>query len=402
MTDYLTRRLPGIGGSIKQDAEDFQVEELPLYLPCGHGDHLYLLLEKTGLTTLEMLRLLARATGIKEREIGYAGLKDARAITRQYVSLPRLAPEQAARLAIPGVKVLSAVRHGNKLRPGHLAGNRFRIRIREVARDAGQAARDILHLLETLGVPNWFGEQRYGALGNSHLIGKSLLQGDYRQAASHLIGDPSAISNPRWQEAARRFQAGELAEALAILPERFHDERSLLRQLLSGRSHRQALLELPRNKLRLYLSAYQSSLFDRLVAMRLADPGQLWPGDLAMKHDNGACFSVTDAAAEQPRADRFEISPTAPLYGHKVKLASGAAGILETALLDQESLSLADFKLSAGLSMAGERRAIRVPLRQARVEPAGGDLILDFALPRGSFATSVLREVMKTPVAAGS
>lgn len=400
MTDYLTRQLPGIGGSIKQDAEDFLVEELPLYQPSGHGDHLYLLLEKTGLTTLELLRLLARETGIKERDIGYAGLKDARAITRQFVSLPKLTPEQAARLAIPGVKVLSAVRHGNKLRPGHLAGNRFRIRIRAVAKNAAAAARDTLQVLETHGVPNWFGEQRYGALGTSHLIGRSLLQGDYRQAASRLIGDPELISNPRWQEAARRFQAGELAAALEVFPERFRDERGLIRKLLAGRTYRQAILDLPRTKLRLYLSACQSHLFDRLVAMRLADPGQLWPGDLAMKHENGACFSVTDAAVEQPRADRLEISPTAPLYGHKVKLASGAAGILESALLDQESLSLADFKLSGGLAMAGERRPIRVPLQQPRVESDGKDLILAFALPRGSFATSVLREVMKPQVVA--
>jgi tRNA pseudouridine13 synthase len=130
--------------------------------------------------------------------------------------------------------------------------------------------------------------------------------------------------------------------------------------------------------------------------MRLASLEQLWHGDLAMKHDNGACFKVPDPAVEQPRAERLEISPTAPLYGHKVKLATGQAGILEESLLDKESLRLTDFKLSAGLAMAGERRPIRVPLQDVATEAQGADLILAFTLPRGSFATSVLREVMKT------
>jgi len=395
MTDYLTRLLPGTGGAIKQSPEDFLVEELPLYRPSGSGEHLYLHVEKTGLTTHDLMRQLARACHIGERDIGYAGLKDANATTRQYLSLPKLAPELIARLNIPGVDILSSSYHGNKLRLGHLAGNRFSIRIRNVAEDAEDKARDILHVLETLGVPNLFGEQRYGALGNSHLIGKALLQMDYQLAAALIIGHPDLISNRRWREAARFYQAGELAAALNIFPGRFRDERRLIQQLLDGKSHRQAVLDLPRNKLRLYLSALQSSLFDRLVAMRLDCLELLWPGDLAMKHDNGACFSVIDPTAEQPRADRLEISPTAPLYGHKVKLATGQTGILEESLLDKEALTLADFKLAAGLAMTGERRPLRVPIQQISVTAEKQDLVVGFVLPRGSFATSVLREIIK-------
>jgi tRNA pseudouridine13 synthase len=402
MADYLTRLLPGTGGVIKQTPDDFLVEELPLYLPSGTGEHLYLLLEKSGLTTHELLQQLARRLNLREQDIGYAGLKDARATTRQYVSLPEGKQNQALELEIPGVKVLSAERHGNKLRLGHLAGNRFRIHIRGVAENAEEMALDVLQVLQTLGVPNLFGEQRYGVLGNSHLIGGALLRGDYQEVARQVVGDPGAITNQRWQEAARGYQAGDLSAALEAFPGRFRDERRLIQQLLDGKTHRQAVLDLPRHKLRLYLSAYQSCLFDRLVDMRLATLEQLWPGDLAMKHDNGACFKVTEPDIEQPRAERLEISPTAPLYGHKVKLATGQAGILEESLLEKESLSLADFKLSAGLSMAGERRPIRVPLHEVTTATDGEDLVLGFALPRGSFATSVLREVMKTDAAINS
>ncbi|RLB63652.1 MAG: pseudouridine synthase, partial [Deltaproteobacteria bacterium] len=153
---------------------------------------------------------------------------------------------------------------------------------------------------------------------------------------------------------------------------------------------------MPRKLLRLYLSAYQSSLFDRLVDMRLATLEKIWPGDLAYKHVNGACFLVTDSATEQPRADSFEISPTAPLYGYKTKLAEGQAGLLEQSLLDKEQLTLESFHLSGGLAMSGERRPLRVPIQAPGCIMDGDDILVSFALPKGSFATTVLTEVMKT------
>jgi len=395
MSEYLTSAFAGTGGSLKEGPEDFRVEEIPAYHPSGTGEHLYLEIEKSGLTTLELIARLARACGLREGDIGYAGLKDARATTRQFVSLPAGAEKTLARIDIPGVSILSVSRHSNKLRLGHLAGNRFRIRIRNVDQAALENARDSLHVLETLGVPNFFGQQRYGVLGNSQRIGSCLLRGDLAAACGEIIGDPQQIANARWQEAAQRYQAGDPAGAAAVLPGRFRDEQRLLQVLARGGDHRRAVLSLPRTRLRLYLSACQAQLFDRLVRMRLAQLERLWLGDLAFKHANGACFSVLDPAAEQPRADALEISPTAPLYGYKVRLATGQAGILEQSLLDKEKLTLADFRLGDGLSMEGERRPIRVPLQTVRVDADGGDLLLGFTLPKGSYATSVLREVMK-------
>jgi len=396
MADFLTAALPGTGGEIKESVEDFHVEEIPLYLPCGKGEHLYLTVEKRGITTHELLNRVAAACGIREREIGYAGLKDARATTRQTLSLQGVDRDRALALQIPDVSVLEAAWHGNKLRLGHLAGNRFRIRVRGVVPDALERALDILHVLQDLGVPNRFGRQRYGVLGNSQRIGLLLLRGNFPGAADEIIGDPHSISNPHWQEAATRYRAGDPAGALDAFPPRFRDERRLLEVLCASGNHRQALLGLPRAKLRLYLSACQSQLFDRLLLMRLASLEQLWLGDLAWKHDNGACFLVEDPAAEQPRADRFEISPTAPLFGYKVRLAQGQAGILEQGLLEKEKLRLADFRLGDGLSMEGERRPLRVPLSDVNAVRQGEDLMLGFSLPRGSYATSVLHEVMKT------
>ena len=152
MKDYLTGHFPGTGGTIKQTPEDFRVEEVPRYLPCGEGEHLYLEVEKRGLTTFEAVTRLAGALGVPERQVGYAGLKDARATTRQWISLAGAAPGEAAALEIEGLRILSAGLHRNKLRLGHLAGNRFRIRARGVRPGALEHARDSLHVLQSLGV----------------------------------------------------------------------------------------------------------------------------------------------------------------------------------------------------------------------------------------------------------
>jgi tRNA pseudouridine13 synthase len=396
MSNYLTGALPGTGGTIKEIPEDFLVEEIPLYAPCGDGEHLYLRVEKCGITTFDLLQRLARALGVRERDIGYAGLKDARATTRQTLSLTGVTEEQALALDLEGIRILSAARHRNKLRLGHLAGNRFTIRVRQVGAEALEQALDVLSVLQDIGVPNRFGQQRYGSLGNSHTIGGALLRGDHAAAAAQIVGDPAAISNERWRQGAEAFAAGDYDTALAALPARFRDERRMIQMLKDGRSAKEAVLALPNKLLRLYLSAYQASLFDRMVDMRLATLDRLWAGDLAFKHDNGACFLVEDPEVEQVRADRFEISPTAPLFGCKLTQARGEAGLLEAALLDKEGVQLEDFRLGAGLTMEGERRPLRVPLSAAEAHCEGDDLVLSFALPRGSYATAVLREVMKT------
>lgn len=395
MSHYLTATLPGTGGILRREPEDFMVEELPLYQPCGEGEHLYVTVEKSGITTFELLQRLARALRCPERDLGYAGLKDARAVSVQTVSIPLRRPEDVAGLDLPGVRILSARLHRNKLRLGHLAGNRFRIRIRQPEPDALARAETILGVLEDLGVPNRFGDQRYGVLGNSHRIGRAIVAGDFSAAAREIVGDPAEILHPDWQAAAAAFRAGDLDTAMVRLPRHCHPERRLLEALRSGQPPREAVLALPRKLLRLYLSASQSSLFDRLVDMRLHSLERLWPGDLAMKHVNGACFEVVDAAIEQPRADTFEISPTAPLYGCKVRLAGGQAGLLEQSLLDKERLTLESFRLPGGLTMDGERRALRVPLSEVSARLDQEDLVLSFRLPKGSFATAVLHEVMK-------
>lgn len=392
---FLTVDLPGTSGRYKEKSEDFHVEELPLYPCSGEGEHLYLRIEKEGITTRELLRQLARGLNLKERDLGYAGLKDARALTIQQISIPANRESRLERLRLRQAKILSIDRHGNKLRLGHLAGNRFTIQLRDTHPDALNRAEAILEQLEKFGVPNRFGEQRYGSLNNSHRLGKLLLKKDFDHFCSELLGDPKLIVDPLWQQASQAFRSGDIEKALVFLPNRMRDEKRLLQNLKNGQTTEQAVLSLPRPLLRLFLSAYQSRLFDQLLEHRLPHLGNLEPGDLAVKHVNGACFEVINTPTEQLRADQFEISPSAPLFGHKVILATKHPGETERQLLEQEELELKDWKIGEGLSMQGERRPLRVQLGNPQATLIAGGLKLDFSLPKGSYATSVLSEVIK-------
>lgn len=394
---YLTADLPGTGGTIKETPEDFLVAEIPLYLPCGEGEHTFAEIEKRGITTLEALRRLAKALGIAERDMGYAGMKDARGITRQTFSIPRVAPDHVLGLEVPGIKVLSASLHRNKLKLGHLRGNCFRLRVRGVTADAVPRASAVLSVLAKRGVPNYFGEQRYGTQGNSHLIGAALLRGDYRGAVDALIGDAAKVTDERWRAAIDAYRRGDLDESLRAFPGHCRTERDLLQRLVKQPNDWEKAFRAVHPRLKkLYLSAFQSFLFDRLLDGRLDGLDEVVDGDVAYKHDNGACFLVTDAAAEAVRAAAFEISPTGPLFGCKMKEPEGKVLELERQVLDMEGLSPESFNLTGGLRMDGERRPLRVPLTEPTADWDGEGLVLEFGLPRGSYATAVLREVMKT------
>lgn len=393
---YLTAAIPGIGGIFKDSAEDFAVTEIPLYPPCGSGEHVYATVEKRALTTLELLRRLARELSVAERDLGYAGMKDARGVTSQTVSIPGVTPEQVATLEIPNVKILSVARHNNKLRLGHLAGNSFRIRLRGVPVDARQRAEAALAIIGSRGLPNYFGSQRYGALGNSATIGICLLQSDPEGAVRALVGNPAEISDERWRSGVQAFHDGDPARALELLPPHCRTEKEVVKVLLRRPDGWQsALKSIHPRIINLYLSAAQSALFDRTVAARIDALDRIAPGDIACKHANGACFLVTDAAEATARAAAFEISATGPMFGRKMLLPEGKTAALEEELLAAAGLTRDTFNGSGRFRLDGERRPLRVPLQDVTVAMDDGSLLLEFMLPKGSYATSVLREIMK-------
>ncbi|RJP37161.1 MAG: tRNA pseudouridine(13) synthase TruD [Phycisphaerales bacterium] len=397
---FLTPDLPGIGGRIKAFDEDFLVEELPRYQPCGQGTHVYFTIEKRGLTTMAAVAMIAKALGRPARDIGFAGQKDAHAITRQALSLEHVDPARIERLQFARIRVLSVSRHTNKLKLGHLSGNRFAIRVRDVAAGAADRARAVLAVLAVRGVPNYFGPQRFGVRGDNGVIGAAALRGDYEEAIRNVLGRPGPFDRPPISDARRLFDAGQYEKAAALWPAGFTGMSRVCRALArTGGDFRAAWLKLDLPARKFYLSACQSEVFNRVLAARVSGLDRLLTGDVAYKHNNGACFVVEDAGLEQPRCDAFEISPTGPLPGRRLTPAQGEPGRIEQSAIEASGMSGGSFHAPDGMTLHGERRPLRVPLADPSVEPGRderGDFVeLRFTLPPGVYATSVTREVCK-------
>ncbi|GGM95159.1 tRNA pseudouridine synthase D [Thermus composti] len=328
---FLTEGLPGVGGEIRVEPQDFQVEEVPAYSPLGEGEHLFFLLEKEGLTTRQVVEFLRDQVGVPEKEIGVAGLKDKHARTRQWLSIPRKYEDALCLLEnLRGVRLLTADLHPHKLRTGHLKGNRFRILIRGA--HGRERAEAILKALQAKGVPNYYGPQRFGLGGLNPVRG-------YR-----LVKEGKGRGSP-WL---KRFLIGSLQSLL------FNDWVAL---------------------------RMERGLYERVI-----------PGDWAKKHATGGEFLVEDPK-EAERALRLEISATGPLFGKKYPEAQGEARALEDEVLARYDLKREEFR-----ARRGARRPIRIPLSEWHLEETPEGLWLAFFLPKGSYATSLLREVMKKEV----
>lgn len=328
---------PSLTGEYRQCADDFQVEEQFDFSPEGHGEHLWLWLEKRGMTTPDLARLLARAVDIPLRDVGFSGLKDRDAVTRQWFSLAlpgrEPPPDWAAGLAERGVTCLEAVRHPRKLKRGVHRANRFRLKISGEAASSA-VTRERWERLTNAGVPNYFGPQRFGPEGRN-----------------------------------------------------LHRARQLLVRGWRKRQDPQGLL----------LSAARSYLFNEVLSARVADG--TWcipqPGDVLNLDGTASRFAVREIdEALRGRAEAGDVHPTGPLWG-KGRLESDA----ETA--ERETAIVGEFaELSEGLEQAGvrhDRRTLRLRLTDASWETQGDSVWLSFALPRGAFATSVLRELFLHP-----
>lgn len=398
---HLCAELPAVRARFKARPEDFRVEELPAYEPCGSGEHAYLELEKRGLSTHEAVIRVARALGLGPRSIGIAGLKDTQAVTRQWISIQGVDDERVAALDVAGVRILRASRHKNKLRIGHLRGNRFVLRLRDIDPGAGDQVRRILDVLARRGVPNYFGEQRFGARGDTWRIGKALLLGDHAEAVAWIAGRAGPDDSGRVLRARELFDAGDYSGAAETWPGGFRPCIRICRALAkNGGNARRALFALDRDFLRFYTSAYQSWLFNALLARRLPELERVLEGDLAWLHRNGAVFLVKDLALDEPRARAFEISASGPLFGRRMTRPLGVPGALEAEVLAAEGHAEEAFARPGPLQWQGGRRALRFPLHDCRVaeghDEHGAFVELEFTLPPGCYATCVLREVTRT------
>lgn len=348
MIPLLTADLPGVGGRIKELPDDFEVEEVPAYEPSGSGDFLYLWIEKRAMGAEYFVRQIAKRLDIAPGEVGTAGLKDRHAVTRQMVSVPAAVEPRLAQLEGDGIRILQVGRHSNKLRPGHLRGNRFRIIIRDPDPKAPERIGPILARLRRDGLPNFYGPQRFGKDGDSARLGFSLLRKE----------PPPANAEGRRPKLHSAF----------------------LRKFV--------------------LSAAQSALFNSYLARRMADGlfRRVLPGDVMAKWPVGGMFVAEYVKREQERFDQRETVHAGPIFGRKTFAARAEAAEREITILREAGLTAAAFQ-GFGKLVQGTRRHNLIYLDDlgAAFEPEG--LRLSFFLPAGSYATILLQEIMKSAAA---
>jgi tRNA pseudouridine13 synthase len=312
--------------------EDFVVEEIPSYEPSGEGGHTFLWIEKRLRNSEEVARSLAREAGVPARDVGYAGRKDRFAVTRQHFSVPGLDPERAAALALPGAVVLRAARHPHKLRTGHLRGNRFWLRVHGVDAVLAASAESRATVLARVGMPNRFGDQRFGRGGANVERGVRLLAG------------------------------------------------------ASGRADRR--------EARFLVSAVQAAVFNEVLAARPLPLDQVEMGDLARRTDSGGLFLVEEPAIDNERASRFEISATGPLFGTRMERPGEAVDARERVAIERLGMPAGTLTPPRGVRLRGGRRPVRVPVSELGLEGDGDELRLEFTLPAGSYATVLLEELL--------
>ncbi len=413
---YATSDIQGTGGTLNQRNEDFLVEEIPLYEPNGQGEHLYLFIEKHGLNTLHVRKTLAKHYNVRKSDVSYAGLKDKNAITRQIFSiyLPKLKDDQPLLRALQAKEeelrftVIWGDRHANKIRLGHLKGNRFIIKIRDVQPAHVLRVSTILKKLTATGCPNFYGPQRFGFNQNNHILGLNLLQKNAKSFLDNMLGTINTKPEDNSFYARDAYENDNFADALENWPMSQRPERQALQALVEGNTPDQAVEKIEPKHRMFLATSFQSYAFNLLLAQRLKDNNwnKLIPGELAFKHDNGSLFQTTPQDLEtenapQGRVPSQEISPSGPLWGTKVPESQDQAATLETQALEVAGLTIEKLHQKNPLipHLSGDRRSLRMTLTDAKVS-AGADehgpyIETTFTLGKGCFATAILREIMK-------
>ncbi|MBT7102854.1 MAG: tRNA pseudouridine(13) synthase TruD [Planctomycetes bacterium] len=390
------------GGVIRQRWEDFKVTEMPLYTPCGAGEHLYLTIEKSNRTTIQARDHIARTLGVKRELIGFAGFKDKRAITTQTFSVPILTDRDVVSIDAPWIRVLSVSRHKNKIRTGHLAGNQFEIRIREVDKGVLESARQRIEEISVGGLPNFYGPQRFGMHGDGARVGAALLRRQISEALELLLAPREGVE----EDYRSAYEAGDIDAARRLLPPGRTTEAALLTSLKTHPGNlRAAARRIPHALRRMYYSAYQAELFNWVLMERLErskDGYWLpWAGDICQWEGQRSRFHVSMEEAgwleDQQRARDGEVSPTGPIFGKKMKLPEGEAGRIESAVLIAEGLRPGSWLSHVrGMKLDGTRRPLRIQVGEPQVawEEEEQSLLVSFSLPAGAFATVFLEQLM--------
>jgi len=408
----------GIDGRVKEDLEDFFVEEIIDLRIDGDGPYTVIRVLKKNWDTLNFVRALANALRISQRRISYAGTKDKKAMTVQYFSIKNLKDDELMRLKQMRIKdseiyVLGKTCKGIQL--GDLIGNRFVVRIRDVRN--GKEIESILEELKEKGVPNFFGLQRFGSIRFiTHEVGLQILKRDYESAFWTYVAKPFEGENESVREIRKiLWETRDAKFGLRELPKYLRYERTLLQRIREGKSERDALLLLPENLKMMFVHAYQSYVFNRVLSERIREFGSLkvvekgdWV-DFVEKNGNYFKFREDFVKVRDNNVNRirFLIEKrfcvlSIPLPGYETNLGDDWTSQKIREFLEEDGVDLKDFRHEyREFSSKGGLRSADIPIEHTgfRYDLREGDAVFEFFLPKGCYATVFLREFVKKPLA---
>ncbi|MDO5862140.1 MAG: tRNA pseudouridine(13) synthase TruD [Thermoplasmata archaeon] len=405
----------GTGGHLKTEPEDFVVREIsdPPRRKDG-GEYTIATVTSRNWETNRLVRILSRSIGMSRTRIGFAGTKDKRAVTTQLMSF-RCPPEDVAKIQLKDVEIKDLYTGSRAIQLGDLIGNSFEITVRDLAMpmaDVESIVRgDIGTIAKTGGFPNYFGVQRFGSVRPvTHLVGERLVRGDIEGAVRTYI----SYTTPEEEQDLRELRGSlegctDWAYAASVMPERMSFERVMAQALAGGEDWKGAISALPSNLQMMFVHAYQSYLFNEMLSERMARGLPLnapVEGDVVIplaadgtpQHENPIVANARniDLVARQVRMGRAFV--TAALYGSETVLAEGEPGEIEMRIAEENRLKPEDFVIP-GLSKCsskGGRREILCPVKDLTASFSDDSYSVAFSLPKGNYATCLMREFMKS------
>ncbi len=418
----------GIGGKLRADPKDFIVRERLLDGSIasesfeggqlsGKGDFLRCVLVKLNVDHFSAIELAAKAMGCRPRDVGFAGIKDKRALTAQFVTFPvsKIRAGGSKARGIGDIKLIPDGFVNEGLHPGSSVGNLFEIRVRGARSDPTSLMRGLAEIGALGGVPNFYGYQRFGTVRPiTHIVGGALARGDLRGALMEFLARAFKYE-PQDAIMAREelYESGDFAKALSDYPKRLRLERIVLKALKRNPSDPLgAFRRLPHGLRRLFVEAYQSYLFNKVLSgrmlrgldLKLVEEGDLISPIAADGSPQGEPKPVKDPEAANIDVSEGRACLVIPVFGYGVRLSEGAQGEIEREILEGEGISPRAFYIGVmpEASCAGKYRRALMPIEGLRFERIGeGELKFQFSLPREGYATVVMRELIKPEDPAG-
>lgn len=336
----------------KQTKEDFVVTEIPLYEFSGEGEHLIIKFRKKDLTTWDAVQAFSEQLGCKNRDIGYAGLKDKNAMTVQHISVPKNCEDKLAQFNHENIKILETTHHNNKIRIGHLKGNKFFIRLKRVTPLDAKKIEEAVSLIAKFGMPNYFGFQRFGIEGNNYKKGEAIIKGELREKNRKLkqmyVNSYQSFLFNSWLS--KRIEISKLIEAFE--PKEIYEKIKLPLEIVKQMKKQE-------------------------------HPLKIIDGDLMSHYPFGRIFHVENMEEEADKFFKFDRVPTGILCGKRVKKAESFAQTIEQ-------------EFDVEIKEDGARRFAWVFPQEveSNYKEDKNWMELQFSLPKGSYATEFITEVI--------